>query len=171
MAFGFYPTAWDMGELECLSARDLLVLLALVEHADDDGVCWPGQERLAQMTRVNSRTVRRALKRLEQIGLIQRTRRWAEDGGGRTSDLIRLRFPKAVRRSGGTLIGHPRQVQADRLSEEPHKEPIAIKGARRREARELSAFGAVPGKTRDPEAELLEAFQDLVDCGEAEWIE
>ncbi len=42
----------------------LLMLLALADHADDDGICWPGIERLAVKTRLTARQVQRILRSL-----------------------------------------------------------------------------------------------------------
>lgn len=65
-----------------------MVLLALADHADDRGVCWPGQERIAGKVGCSGRTVARRLESLERAGLISRTARWGDKG--RTSDLITL---------------------------------------------------------------------------------
>jgi len=50
------------------SGTDLLLLLALADHASDDGVCWPATETLAQKTRTSKRQVQRLLQRLEESG-------------------------------------------------------------------------------------------------------
>jgi hypothetical protein len=51
-----------------------LVLLALAEHADEAGVCWPSLSRLAARAEVDRRTVTRCLAALEARGLLQRVR-------------------------------------------------------------------------------------------------
>lgn len=99
MAFDYYPTAWDCLDAECMSARDRLVLLALVEHANSDGEAWPSQRRLARYTGYSVRTVRAALKALETSELILREAR-GNGRGGRATDMVRLRIPKAARASG-----------------------------------------------------------------------
>lgn len=50
------------------SAGDLLLLLAISDHCDDDGVCWPGIERLAFKTRISYRQAERNIKKLESRG-------------------------------------------------------------------------------------------------------
>lgn len=65
------------------------VLVAVANYADEEGVCWPSQARLARDTELSDRTVREALARLEKMGLMERTRRTNEDGY-RASDRIRL---------------------------------------------------------------------------------
>lgn len=49
----------------------LLVLLALADRADENGVCWPGIEWLSQKARLkDQRHVRRILRQLEDMGEI-----------------------------------------------------------------------------------------------------
>ncbi len=92
MAFSHYRAAWSL-PVDC--ATDRLVLLAIVEHADKDGKCWPSQARLAERTVLTDRTIRTALKRLESRGYIRRARRGTV--AGRISDMFTLRLqPEAV---------------------------------------------------------------------------
>lgn len=75
-----------------------LVLLVLANFADEDGRCWPSQKVLGQRSHLSDRTVRDALGRLEERGLITRSPRYREDGG-RSSDMIQLTPPG--RNAGG----------------------------------------------------------------------
>jgi DNA-binding transcriptional ArsR family regulator len=63
--------AWNC---QGLTPGQRLVLLALAEHADDAGRCWPSLSRLAERTEVDRRTVTRSLAALETRGLLQRER-------------------------------------------------------------------------------------------------
>jgi hypothetical protein len=65
------------------------VLVALADMADEANTCYPGQERLAAMTGRSVETVRRALKDLEAMQLIERERR-VGSFGYRTSDRYKL---------------------------------------------------------------------------------
>jgi DNA-binding IclR family transcriptional regulator len=67
--------AWDHADVA--SPLALLVLLALANHADDAGHCWPSVERIAHLSRCSGRTVQRQLTELETAGLVVR-----ELGGG-----------------------------------------------------------------------------------------
>jgi len=51
------------------------ILLALAEHADEEGRCWPSLTRLAALTEADRRTVTRGLAELEARGLLARERR------------------------------------------------------------------------------------------------
>lgn len=56
------------------------VLIALSEHADDQGGCWPSVARIVLFSGVSERTVRTSLADLETIGLLRIDR----SKGGRT---------------------------------------------------------------------------------------
>ncbi len=51
------------------------ILLALAEHADEQGRCWPSLARLAALAEVDRRTVTRGLAELEDRALLARERK------------------------------------------------------------------------------------------------
>src|ERR1044072_9077547 len=54
-----------------VKGSELLLLLAIADHADDQGRnAWPSIARLAERTRVDRRTVQRLLRRLAQQGCL-----------------------------------------------------------------------------------------------------
>src|ERR1700760_4485116 len=53
------------------SQPELLVLLALADHARDDGVCWPSIRTIAAKARVEKRSAQRILRRLIEKGLVE----------------------------------------------------------------------------------------------------
>jgi Helix-turn-helix domain len=67
----------------------LLVLLALADWANDDGVCWPAIDSIAEKCRVSPRTAQRIVKELEECDLLEVTRK-----RGRThTNTYRLKVP------------------------------------------------------------------------------
>ena len=46
----------------------LLVLLAIADHANDDGICWPSVARLARLARVSERQCQRLISQLVDAG-------------------------------------------------------------------------------------------------------
>lgn len=50
---------------------ELLVLLAMADWADDNGICWPGNASLAVKARMKIRSVQRIKKRLKEEGYIR----------------------------------------------------------------------------------------------------
>jgi hypothetical protein len=68
----------------------LLMMLALADHANDDGVCWPGVERLAKMCRIGPRQAQRLIHELVDAGEVQIVR---EGGGKGHTNLYRVTPP------------------------------------------------------------------------------
>lgn len=58
----------------------LIVLLALADWADDEGVCWPSIQTLADKARIDRRSAQRIIRKLKSDGLIS-----IEEGGGRAN--------------------------------------------------------------------------------------
>lgn len=82
----YKATAWAY-DLELPSPRKF-VLVALADFADEEGTCFPSQERLAKMTGLGESTVRRALTDLESEHLLSKQPRFKD--GHRTSNRYRL---------------------------------------------------------------------------------
>ena len=75
--------SWALG----VSTGDPLaksLLLALANYADEQGRCWPSQERLARDTEISDRTARTKLALLVELGLVSREHRYTK-AGHRTS--------------------------------------------------------------------------------------
>lgn len=70
---------WAWG-LQCVQGTTKLVLMALADSADDSGACWPRVDTIAHKATASRATVKRALKKLEEIGLLRRKERLREDG-------------------------------------------------------------------------------------------
>ena len=87
--------AWAFAQ-EVTPAGRKFVLVALANHADAEGRCFPSQKRLAFMTGQSVRAVRDHLAALEEAGLITRVETRRESDGGRTSDTIFLNAPPDV---------------------------------------------------------------------------
>lgn len=84
--------AWAFKQ-EIDDAQTKLVLLALCDHADEDGLCWPSQERLAKKAACSHDTAARRLLALEKLGFIQRRRR------ARQNTIYRILLDKKLMRT------------------------------------------------------------------------
>ena len=51
-------------------STNLLMLLAIADHCNDDGVCYPSVSRLAHKCRLEERSAQKVLRKLEQAGEI-----------------------------------------------------------------------------------------------------
>lgn len=85
----FQAMAWA-ATVRTGSPTEKLVLWALANVADDVGECFPSQQRIANDTELSKRSVLRAMKALEDKGLITRQARHRKTDGTRSSDLIHL---------------------------------------------------------------------------------
>ena len=55
-----------------ISPPQKLVLLALADHADDAGLCWPSVATISERTGLSESTTRRAIAELEKLGHLTR---------------------------------------------------------------------------------------------------
>lgn len=101
--------AWEQ---ELTNPTQKLVLLALADHADDNGTCWPSMNLIADRCLLSTRQVQRIAADLEQHGLISRERRRRPDGSLGT---YTYRLNMSVPQSGTT--GHPCPVD--------HRTPVS----------------------------------------------
>ena len=77
--------AWSLEEV---MGSEALVLLALADQANDEGFCWPSQQKLAPKARQSVSTLRRSLRSLEKMGLLTTIKR--SSTRGRRSNLYLL---------------------------------------------------------------------------------
>jgi hypothetical protein len=91
-------TAWAWKQAEkCDSQGTLLVLLALAEHADPQGICWPSRKTIAGMVGYDDKgSVTRRINKIKELGLVEKEERFSDDGWGnarQTSNVYRLQLP------------------------------------------------------------------------------
>ena len=78
---------WAWG-LMGLDQSQTLVLLALADAANDDGVCWPSQAEIGRKARLKDRAVRNQIRSLEAMGLVSVSSRSTSQG--RKTNVYRL---------------------------------------------------------------------------------
>ena len=72
-----------------LPPTETLLMLALADYADEQGVCWPSKETLARRSRISKRTVDKYVNQLAKNGWLS-----VEKNGGRKSNCYRLNIDK-----------------------------------------------------------------------------
>lgn len=108
--------AWSLEEV---MGSEALVLLALADQANDEGLCWPSQEKLAPKARQSVSTLRRSLRSLEKMGLLTTITR--SSTRGRRSNLYLLHIgakPDLSMRSARTVNLEEDAAQACEMLEE-----------------------------------------------------
>ena len=63
-----------------LPPLDKIVLMAIADHADDDGYAWPGMKRIAEKCSMEKRTVQRHVEKLQEQQLLKVESRQRNDG-------------------------------------------------------------------------------------------
>ncbi len=64
-----------------LPHRAFTVYRYLLDRANKNGECWPSVNKIAGDIKLSPATVRRAIKDLKKVGLIETKQRYREQGG------------------------------------------------------------------------------------------
>jgi hypothetical protein len=95
--------AYERGRELDLKQGPRFTLVRIADHADHDGVCWPGIAHVATYTGAGESTVRRHMQELEDLGLLHRDRRSTRKAGrGRDNDMVVLHLDQPSEMSGGS---------------------------------------------------------------------
>lgn len=147
------------------SGGSLLVLLALADWANDDGLCWPSIQRLADKTRIDRRSAQRIIRQLEKDGFIK-----IDEGGGRAKQhryFIQLEtvtkcrpFPEQASAETATFETQRATSDAEtatRTSPDPLVEPLDDPSVFTRYARKKDAIRCISTlmKARDAGINIL----------------
>ena len=120
-----YAMAW-VWKQRLNNAAQKLVLLALADRSDDDGVAWPGTRYLSEKCGISSRQIRSHIQRLEELGFVERVER-THESGRQLSNLYRLQIPRRKDSSayGAEEVNNRPEEEASNLVEEvvsfPHE--------------------------------------------------
>lgn len=142
--------AWRTGGI---SPTAKLVLLAIADHADDEGVAWPSIGRIEAFTGLARSSVCRLLDELEAAGLIERKRggpvgrestryrvKWSDHGTSSTAKLV----PPPVTSSPtiGLEVVPPSDANRKGTVRNGQRDPAPLRKANRSDA--LFALSADP---------------------------
>jgi pyocin large subunit-like protein len=70
--------SWALNEVRGLRASEKAILIALADRADAEGYCFPSYTDIVERSGAHRETVALALKKFEELGLIQRKRRYSK---------------------------------------------------------------------------------------------
>lgn len=114
---------------------DLLVLLALADQANSDGICWPSVASLATKTRMSERHVQKVIRRLQSDGALDIHDGGFVSGKNRANTyLVKTGWQKATPWPDGhhppvTDAAPPVSPVPPQPSSEPSSEPSSTDGA------------------------------------------
>ena len=83
----YYDSIYNDQEL---SHRTKAVYIYLKDHANKEGICWPGIKTIAAGVSISRSTVKRALDDLVKAGLVEKSSRW-RGNGSLSSNLYQLK--------------------------------------------------------------------------------
>ena len=89
---------------EGITAHEKLVLIALADMADDDGICWPAMKKVAKKSLCSKRTAQRAIGRFEDMQILSKTERPKEQKRN-DSNLYQLDFMALIHMTNSVLRG------------------------------------------------------------------
>lgn len=136
----------DVYDSDLTDIYEVSVMLALANHADDDGVCYPSTSRICELSRMKRRGVNGVIKRLQERGYLE-VKMNAGPGGKNLYKVIptpALRAPGTQCRPAPHRPGprHPTHITPAPHADEPSitiNEPSITDNA-----------GAQPDKNSDP---------------------
>jgi len=101
-----------------LTTSSKMVLIALAQHADSAGHCWPSLERIAGLSCLSERATRYALRKLEDLGLLHARHRL----GTSTRYTLTLSGAAPLAPTPAPVAPPPRQMLPPNRSFEPINE-------------------------------------------------
>lgn len=136
-----------------------LVLLALADHANDDGECWPGIPGLTRKTGLSDRAIQEHLRKLERAGLLKITPR-TDQQGRQISSLYRLAMDGGERRSPG---GERRFGEGDERHAPPRVNVVHPNHHRNRQSESSVVVGNDDGTTAAcPFDEIVRLYNEIL---------
>ncbi|QOP64804.1 helix-turn-helix DNA binding domain protein [Microbacterium phage DelaGarza] len=108
-----------------VSAHMVLVYAALGTWTNREGAAWPAVPAIAERAKISPSSVKRALRDLEALGLVETMRRGRQDGG-QTSNLYRLHTTTTTPRSEGPTLSEGQGGEVSLTYEQaPQEQPSA----------------------------------------------
>jgi Helix-turn-helix domain len=123
MSIRLMSQVWEDTRIE--SQAELLVLLALADHARDDGLCWPSMRSIAGKARIEERSAQRIIRRLIEKGLVELVSQGGCIEGCNTPNRYRV-IGSESRQTHGVTEGHP----GASVSQGVRGDPVSPRGDR-----------------------------------------
>lgn len=145
MSIFIMSQVWKLADLD---GSSLLLMLAIADMANDDGLCWPGIKHLANKVRLKERQTINLINELEEKGYLTRKRRQS------TSNVYQIEMGAISRMCN---VVHP--TYAEDCT--PDMQPIAVKSSvnpnnEKEEEKKESAPKRTLSKPKKPKPSLEE---------------
>ena len=145
-----------------ITAHEKLVLIALADMADDDGICWPAMKKVAKKSLCSKRTAQRAIGRFEDMQILSKTERPKEQKRN-DSNLYQLDFMALIHMTNSVLKGDtvsPTGRQGDtQVGDTVTPETINKEPTNRTYQEPITGTGAASAAASETAGELFEQFR------------
>ena len=145
-----------------ITAHEKLVLIALADMADDDGICWPAMKKVAKKSLCSKRTAQRAIGRFEDMQILSKTERPKEQKRN-DSNLYQLDFMALIHMTNSVLKGDtvsPSGRQGDtQVGDTVTPETINKEPTNRTYQEPITGTGAASAAASETAGELFEQFR------------
>ena len=145
-----------------ITAHEKLVLIALADMADDDGICWPAMKKVAKKSLCSKRTAQRAIGRSEDMQILSKTERPKEQKRN-DSNLYQLDFMALIHMTNSVLKGDtvsPSGRQGDtQVGDTVTPETINKEPTNRTYQEPITGTGAASAAASETAGELFEQFR------------
>ena len=145
-----------------ITAHEKLVLIALADMADDDGVCWPAMKKVAKKSLCSKRTAQRAIGRFEDMQILSKTERPKEQKRN-DSNLYQLDFMALIHMTNSVLKGDtvsPTGRQGDtQVGDTVTPETINKEPTNRTYQEPITGTSAASAAASETAGELFEQFR------------
>lgn len=145
-----------------ITAHEKLVLIALADMADDDGICWPAMKKVAKKSLCSKRTAQRAIGRFEDMQILSKTERPKEQKRN-DSNLYQLDFMALIHMTNSVLKGDtvsPTGRQGDtQVGDTVTPETINKEPTNRTYQEPITGTSAASAAASETAGELFEQFR------------
>jgi hypothetical protein len=147
--------AWEQ---ETPNATSKLVLIAIADHANDDGVCWPSMKSIAVKSGISTRQVSNHIGTLERLGYLTRIERRMHQGQYR-GYTYQVNFQRK-QASSGNVESPPAEAHFRSEPPENHQVPVGTttESYAKRLAKDIRDKGLVLNSGKN----LHETFRNLL---------
>lgn len=138
MSIRIMSLVWDKSKHK---GSALLLMLAIADHADDNGKCWPGMSSLAKKTRMGRRNVVKLMERIEASGEIIVEKRGNQSASNRYRVNVALLSSEQMNTSEPAFTSPSEPVDTTLVNQRSHESSLTKKKPSR-EKKETSKYNA-----------------------------
>lgn len=157
-----------------------LVLIKLADNANDDGLCYPSYQYIADVCEISKASARNHIDALIEMGFVSKKARKNKDGS--SSNLYTLHLDKGMPTDSTGMLGNSTGMPTDSIGgvlgdstityhsinlSNNHNNPLPLNGESANAEGETSPLGENKKTSKAPSinySEIAQAYNDCVNC-------